>query len=203
MPKSFSNKEKEIIQKSLLREGKRLFGTYGLKKTGIEDITKAVGIAQGSFYLFFHSKEELFYEIVELEENIIKERLLSELQQLENTTEEHFKKFFTLPFEMLETNPIMTQLYNGNTYEILFRKLPEEKLTGHKNRDYAILLPIIKCWQSKGILSDEEPETVAGLIRSLFLLSLHKKELGENTFENTIKLFVKLINKSGRDGGIK
>src|SRR5918912_2045574 len=65
MPKGFSEREKEIIRSSLLEKGRVLFGTYGIKKTNVEDLTRAAGISKGAFYLFYDSKEELFFEILE------------------------------------------------------------------------------------------------------------------------------------------
>ena len=56
MPKGFTDSEKERISAAILREGRQLFSQYGLKKTSIGEITSAVGISQGAFYLFFGSK---------------------------------------------------------------------------------------------------------------------------------------------------
>jgi len=68
MTRSFSDAEKRDITKQLLSRGKELFERYGLKKTSVEELTRAVGIGQGSFYIFFDSKEELFFEILDAEE---------------------------------------------------------------------------------------------------------------------------------------
>ncbi|MGB9202198.1 TetR/AcrR family transcriptional regulator, partial [Methanobacterium sp.] len=69
MPKTFTDKEKEIIRKTLISQGKILFSKYGLKKTSITELTNIAGIAQGTFYNFFESKEELYFEILEQEES--------------------------------------------------------------------------------------------------------------------------------------
>ena len=63
MPKGFSDEEKNIIQKGLIEKGIELFSKFGLKKTNVEDLTNAVGIAKGSFYSFYNSKEELFLDV--------------------------------------------------------------------------------------------------------------------------------------------
>ena len=36
-----------------------------MKKTSVDQLTKAVGIAKGSFYKFFESKEMLFFAVLE------------------------------------------------------------------------------------------------------------------------------------------
>ena len=60
MPKAFSEHEKETIRTQMREKGKKLFEKHGLKKTSVDEVTEAVGISKGSFYLFYGSKEELF-----------------------------------------------------------------------------------------------------------------------------------------------
>jgi AcrR family transcriptional regulator len=61
MPRGFSDREKELIHDSLLMKGRELFINYGLKKTSIADLCREAGIALGSFYIFYSSKEEKLY----------------------------------------------------------------------------------------------------------------------------------------------
>ena len=68
MSRSFSDQEKNMIRTVLLEKGRELFARHGLKKTAVGELTAAAGIAQGSFYVFFNSKEELYFEILEMEE---------------------------------------------------------------------------------------------------------------------------------------
>ena len=55
MATNFSEREKEIIRNKLLEKGREFFSTYGLKKTSVEELTQAAGIAKGSFYTFYNS----------------------------------------------------------------------------------------------------------------------------------------------------
>src|SRR5690606_22507054 len=77
VPKKFSEQEKERIRAKLLEAGLSLFGRLGLQKTSVEQLTRAAGISQGAFYLFYASKEELMFEIMELEEAGIRERMFA------------------------------------------------------------------------------------------------------------------------------
>jgi AcrR family transcriptional regulator len=62
------------IRKLLLRTGRELFDRYGYKDVSIADITRAAGIATGSFYAHFPGKGE-FYDAVldELEHEGLRE----------------------------------------------------------------------------------------------------------------------------------
>ncbi len=64
MPKGFGKEEKETITNKLLAECKMSWQTYGYKKTSIDTLCQNVGISKGAFYIFFDSKESLFYQVI-------------------------------------------------------------------------------------------------------------------------------------------
>ena len=64
MARSFSEREKENIKKSLQDACKRSWTQYGYKKTSVDELCKQIGISKGAFYLFFESKEALFCEVL-------------------------------------------------------------------------------------------------------------------------------------------
>ncbi len=64
MARSFTEREKENIEKSLREACKQSWTQYGYKKTSVDDLCRQVGISKGAFYLFFESKEALFCEVL-------------------------------------------------------------------------------------------------------------------------------------------
>ena len=62
---AFTDYETEQLRKALLRETRHCAVTLGMKKTSVDQLTKAVGIAKGSFYKFFESKEMAFFAVLE------------------------------------------------------------------------------------------------------------------------------------------
>lgn len=193
MGKAFSEKEKEIIRSRLIEKGKELFARYGLRKTGIQDLTRAAGIAQGSFYSFFQSKEELYFEIMEQEEKYIKEKLLSTHQMQENLTVRSLEAFLTAAFELADESTFIKKIMSEEDYELLVRKLPEERIIKHIEADSDILTPMITMWQQQGSVIDSKPEVIGGLLRALFVMTLHKKEIGEEIYREVLELLIQLI----------
>ncbi len=63
MPRIYSDEKREEIKMHLLEVGLRTIRQSGLKRLSIEQLTKEVGIAQGTFYHFFASKERLVHEL--------------------------------------------------------------------------------------------------------------------------------------------
>ena len=62
---AFTDYETEQLHKALLKETRRCAVILGMKKTSVDQLTKAVGIAKGSFYKFYESKEMAFFAVLE------------------------------------------------------------------------------------------------------------------------------------------
>lgn len=76
---------KKIDKRNLiLNKAEELFREKGYQTVKVEDITKALGIAKGSFYTYFQSKEDVILEIIELFKEKLK-ILLSEIDVSKDT----------------------------------------------------------------------------------------------------------------------
>jgi len=66
VPKIYSNEKRQEIRNQLMLVGLELIKQNGLKRMSIQELTKRVGIAQGTFYNFFSSKEMLVFELADV-----------------------------------------------------------------------------------------------------------------------------------------
>ncbi len=55
----------EAPRERVLRAAERQFRRYGYRRTTVDDITREAGVAKGSFYLHFASKEDAYLAVVE------------------------------------------------------------------------------------------------------------------------------------------
>lgn len=193
MPKKFSEQEREWVYQKLLSEGRRSFETYGLKKTSVEELTKAAGIAQGTFYKFFGSKEELLFEIIQEDEKKIRDMLMESFHSTEAATKEGIKQFLLQSFQLMEENPLLRKMTLSGEMEQLARKLPKETLEQNYKEDQDALMPLIAFWQARGILSGVDAELIVSLIRAIVLLTLHKEEIGNERFSGTMELLAEVM----------
>ncbi|KRE96450.1 TetR family transcriptional regulator [Paenibacillus sp. Soil766] len=193
MPKKFNEHEKAHIHQKLLEVAKRSFETFGLKKTNVEDLTKACGIAQGSFYLFFKSKEELFYDLLQKEEQSIREKLLNSIASENIISQQGIRLFLLDSYRLMSESPLIRQMYLEGEFEQLVRKLPPDLLENNFTDDQEALMPVVRRWQHAGILRAARPELIVSMLRALILLSLHKKEIGEAIYTDTIELLVDVL----------
>lgn len=193
MPRGFTVNEKKKIKDNLINEGEKLFSRYGLKKTSIKDLTNSVGIAQGSFYKFFSSKEELYFEITEKNEREIKNKLLNKDIKNGKINKDFLSNFLKKALKLIEEYPLIKNMYNNDEYQLMISKLPNDKINEHINNDTDTLAPLLNHWQKKGTIKNYDIDAISGVLRALFLLTLHKKEIGEKHFDKTINLLIDLI----------
>lgn len=55
----------EITRRKILDAAEEVFGQAGYYEASISEITRRAGVAQGTYYIYFHSKREIFIELVE------------------------------------------------------------------------------------------------------------------------------------------
>jgi AcrR family transcriptional regulator len=194
--RKFVEPDKNKLKERILEQGRALFITYGFKKTSVADITKAVGISQGSFYLFYPSKEELYADILMREEQQIRDTLISRYWTEGRITRKGLADSLAFSVHVLEGNVLLRQLYDQEVMQQLFRKLPESKQEEMFRQDADDLLPYIKNAQECGLMHPYPPETVVSLMRAFVLMAFHKEQIGAAHYGETIRLMADLLSKS-------
>ncbi|WP_314581419.1 TetR/AcrR family transcriptional regulator [Enterococcus gilvus] len=64
MPRELTPDEKARNKQMLVDKGRALVYQHGIKKVSVDDVVASAGIAKGSFYHYFSSKDEFLYAIV-------------------------------------------------------------------------------------------------------------------------------------------
>lgn len=203
MPKKFSEKENIIIKNKLMESGMELFSKHGLKKTSIKDLTSEAGIAQGSFYNFFNSKEELYFTILESEEELM-ETHMKKIILSKGSAKEALKTSITETCSIFEKTPLLRRIHESNDYEIMVRKLPQEKLIKHQESDTELVVNTIMKVKTENEKITTSPETISGILRGITLLNLHKQEIGKNIYPEIINILAdavsdRIVKKKGNE----
>src|SRR5690625_1925419 len=107
MARSFNDDEKQYIYAALIEQGRELFNQFGFKKTSIMEITKSTEIAQGTFYNYFASKEELYFVINEQEVKKLKEQFVQIEIFEEKQPKEAIKHILKKVIQTIEKNPLI------------------------------------------------------------------------------------------------
>ncbi len=183
MPRSFSEQEEETIRALLLKTGEERFGRFGLKKTSIEELSRGAGIAKGSFYRFFPTKEALYFACLEEQERAFRRDHLLPLLHAPKKRREIIEDLVKLIFDLPEAYPLMTILFRPDEYAVLLRGVPAEVLETHRQGDEESMDLIIRhltggAGEQEPAGTDPSPAALNGLFWALLLLNLHREELG-------------------------
>ncbi len=190
MPKGFTVREKLKIEKDLFDIGHTLFIQNGFKKTSVAKITETVGIAKGSFYLFYSSKEELFIDILEKIEDEIQADIIKEIEISQLSAADLFKSILRTRLRSATDDPIIRMALEGDVIHHIWKKLPEERKKANLEKDAKFIEKFISARPEANIMFEYDAQTLAGIFRSLFFLILHKVEIGETVFENVLDFMV-------------
>ena len=176
-----TKKKQEIVNIS-----KNLINEKGVNNVSIRDIVKSVGMAQGLFYYYFKSKEEILEIII----NEYVEIFCKDLEENINGIQMEYDNWK----EKIETTIIMlVKLYNDN-------KSPLEKFNNSKNKElymnmvYAsvdrmatLIENVINEAVKSNFIKIEYPkETAYVLIYGIIDLINHKKIVDEKIFVNIV-----------------
>lgn len=111
MPKKYSQSERENIRKDLIRQAERCLYYKGTGGTSVDELVRAVRIPKGTFYLFYPSKEDLFFDVLHSFRLEMQDGMLSLLQELD---ENHIVTSLTTVFFHLLKN-----VYERGIYRLL------------------------------------------------------------------------------------
>jgi AcrR family transcriptional regulator len=160
----------------------------------VEDLTRAAGISKGAFYLFYESKEQLFFEIVEQLESDYQARLLRAIADEQLPPRERMAKLLHDSVALMHENPLLSQI-SREEYEHLFRRLPEEQLRAHLARDDTFASQFVEAWRAAGVEIACSPELISGLIRALFFIGMHAEEFSAGTYPQVINIYIRLLSR--------
>ena len=193
MPKGFTERERELIRQRLLEQGYRQFSAFGLKKTTIEELASAAGISKGAFYLFYESKEALFMDVIEeTAERRFRQELLAAIDLPGASPRARLLAVLQKAFALFKTIPVL-QFFTGSDYDLLFRRLPPEKLQQHVAGDRVFFDELIARCQEAGIPVRVRSEEMSALLYTLVLGIVHENDWGASDFGGAIDVLLELV----------
>jgi Transcriptional regulator len=192
MPRELNENEKQFEKSRLIKCGKHLLFRFGIRRVSVDDIVKEAGIAKGSFYNYFHSKDEFIYEMIwQLHEEMFSDfkQQFSQIGKLEKGQQrnEIKKAFFaiykapTFDFLILEHSEIRNFLSRYSKEELAkIETLEEEK--------YKELFKLLN-------IQDKQIAIVQNYIHIIIFGISHTDLLDENYLDKTVEaLFDGLLN---------
>ncbi len=173
----FSDQEREEIYQQLLETGRQLFSQYGVKKTTVSELTDAVGIAEGTFYRFFDSKDELYWAVLETERDRVEAEYAAAVANADGPRNEMIALLESICDE-IETNPLVKPSLEGTEFERMIRNMSEDELAEANQQAVGFFHQYIESWQAAEAIPDADPDLIGGMFRAITFIALHKETMG-------------------------
>ena len=154
------NNPKEQRRKDILRAAAELFAQQGYEKTTVSQIVKKVGVAQGTFYLYFDSKEHVRMGV---HEQIINE-ILEKSLNIKAMEVDPFKKIELLLLSGVETMKRHQELIRVIQREVSCEAVYDEESREMNRKLVGPVCEILQEGMDSGVFAKADPIITAYLI---------------------------------------
>ena len=182
-------------KEQLLKAGRQLFSEKGFKETNVSEITKLAGMATGTFYNYYSSKDQLFMDIYN-EENIKLKRKIMKEVDLDEELQKLIGQIMFLNTQGMKTNPILKEWYNKDVFQRIEKAFREEKGVDQVEFSYSFFPELIKKWQDEGKMRDDiSPDMVMAIFGAIVNIDTHKEEIGVEYFPKLMDYLMDFVMK--------
>ncbi|MFI2486108.1 TetR/AcrR family transcriptional regulator [Promicromonospora kroppenstedtii] len=198
MPRGFTAQERDRISRTLLASGHDLFTRQGLRKTALEELVAPAGIAKGTFYQFFDSKEALYLRLMLDEAGQVKAQVIDRALLSTEDVREGLRRFLHATLEVFETNPLWRRLvtHPQEMVAVAARLDPERMAAMGENNPATALMEFVRDRQRSGDLVGDDPAVVVGALQSVLLMPFNAEHVAGGdaaTYRKTVNLLVDVV----------
>lgn len=160
-PRSFTGEERSRIDQSLHEGAARLMRQMRIRNITVEDLAREAGIAKGSFYSFYRSREALLWAVIKAEEQALVERI-GDLAREEGVLQTRIARAFT---EVLLDRSSLLFLLSPQDIASITQKLPAEVLSEDRTAGSSLLMGLLAAF---GIAQDQDTVNILqGMVHTL------------------------------------
>ncbi len=189
MPRAFSEDERARIDQSIRTAGLKRFSRQGIRGVRIDDLCRDAGIAKGTFYAFFPSKEELFMSIADAADERHKRDMLEYLTTEPGDGPAVLGGFFDMMVTKIESDPVLAIVRQVGELEYLLTKLPPSRLAENEERDQVFLRQASEILvNERRLAAHADHQTLQGVMTMLLTLSLQRELVGPTAYRQAVAL---------------
>lgn len=194
MPRAFTEAERSEIKEKILETALELFHDKGTKSLSISELTKRVGIAQGSFYNFWKDKDSLIIELI----------TYRWLQKLDNIEKEFFNSL-TNPVRFLadiiyrDSMDIMIKIKTQPIYKEafeIFKEKGRDEVNKVENFYTEFLSKLINYWKEHSTVKTVYKQGLINVFIGSLILCSNYCHFDEEYFDGILKIYIEsAVNK--------
>lgn len=186
MPRAFSETERSHIRDALLAAGLKRFSAKGIRATRIDDICRDAGIAKGSLYSFYASKEDLFMAIADEREAFHRNAMREAVAAARGTSDARLRALFDVIMERIETDSVLRIVRDRAELQHLIRKLPEERLAANLEGDQRFTREFARLLAERGLARDPDPRDLEALMTVMLALFLESDLISPASYAHAV-----------------
>jgi AcrR family transcriptional regulator len=171
-----SDQEKSRRRDEIMAAAKKVFAHNGFHATTIADIAKEAELAYGSVYWYFDSKDDLFHQLIAVEEYALRTHVaiaLAESGTRFGYAEAPFRASLRATFEFFDANPATAKLLFRDAYALDSRF--DKQLGGIYERFLDDIEMLIVAAQERGDVLAAPPRLVAYMLTALIGHMAHRR----------------------------
>lgn len=157
-----------------------LFLERGFKATGISDIAGLADVAVGSFYLYFKSKEDVFVQVYNRENEDIKRQILKKVD-LDGEPVKLIHEIIDQIFKLSSNNAILKEWFSNQKLNKIIAAKNETAV--QDSLIYSTLMKLIDRWVSEGKVKENMSKNrIISLFDALIIVDFHQSEIETDNY---------------------
>lgn len=173
MGRPYTEEERAELMIKIKEIAAIMFMQQGFKDFRIQQLTQQVGISLGGFYTFYKDKEALYDEILRDEKNRIRKKILTIIEEENQTPKVFFTDLANVLLDKTATNKFYTNEYSSLLETLVWN---DDPINAEDNLHF--IRKIRKIWENKGIAISASDEELAAAVATLAILCTHKDKIG-------------------------
>lgn len=167
-------KKKTVQRERIIEVAQEHFERFGYKRAVIDNIVRDVGIAKGTFYLHFSSKEQLFLEIVNQLRHEALEKFLAAMDE-ETTVAGKLRTMIRMSLDAFDEYPLLARLVADDPeFRLIARLLEQPSVQEEIEHSRQFVLGILQEGSARGELrADLDLETAPFVIGTIKFLHFY------------------------------
>ena len=191
MPRAFNERERNLIKERIRKAAASLMIRNGVRHTTIDAIVKSAMIPKGTFYLFYATKEELLFEVLENEHEKMEKSILEQISKVNPSTinPDSVTELIYSFYKMVDEHPLLATISREDV-TLISQRLPEERIIKHLEEDRNMSAKLMRFLPLKDGIT---VETVSSSLHAIYFTMLHLKETADDKSEELLKLIIRGI----------
>ena len=191
MAKAFTEEEKIKIKEDIIETALDLFHEKGKKSLSISELTKRVGIAQGSFYNFWKDKESLIIDLMAYRSiqklNDIEKEFSNSLTNPKNFLSDVIYKYAIDIILKIKMQPIYQEAFK------IFASQDSKKVNRVENLYGDFVDRLVDYWYKNNAVKTVDKQGLSNAFVGSFVLCSNYIHFNEDTFEEVLHIYIESI----------